>query len=178
MKARMILSALSLLAMLPALPSSGAEQQMMRPRVPSEQLESARAMTNPLAATPEVIEQGKGLYEGKGGCLNCHGPGGGGDGPVAAALDPSPRDFRHHGFWRHRTEGELHWVIKHGIAGTAMVGFSESLMDEEIWALIRYERTFAEDRRGHMGPRGGPEHGGMRGMHQENECCGRPEASR
>ncbi|MGQ0666975.1 MAG: c-type cytochrome, partial [Nitrospiraceae bacterium] len=42
-----------------------------------------------------------------------------------------------------RTEGELFWVIKHGSPGTAMIGFGQVLSDEEIWALIQYERRFA-----------------------------------
>ena len=100
------------------------------------------------------MEQGRALYEGKGGCFNCHGKGGMGDGPAAAALNPSPRNFHHRGFWRHRTEGEIFWVIKHGSPGTAMIGFGSQLSDEEIWTVIRYLGTFGEVRGPHrrMGP--------------------------
>ncbi len=136
---------------------------MMRPRVPADQLEAARALTNPLPESPDTVAQGKALYEGKAICVTCHGVAGYGDGPAGAGLSPAPRNFHHRGFWRHRSEGELFWVVKHGIPGTGMPAFGAQLSDEEIWALLRYERTFA-DRRGH-GPgrhgRGGP----MRGQH-------------
>ncbi|MGC3973420.1 MAG: c-type cytochrome [Nitrospira sp.] len=117
----------------------------MRPRVPENQLAEARQLKNPLPDSPEVIERGKALYSGKGTCLNCHGPEGGGNGPVAAQLNPSPRNFQHHGFWRHRSEGEIFWVIKHGSPGTSMIGFAGQLTDEDIWALVQYERTFAKE---------------------------------
>lgn len=157
--------------------ASYGERHMMQPRVPADKLTEARALTNPLPASPETIEKGKALYQGKGTCFNCHGTGGGGDGPAAAGLDPAPRNFHHHGFWRHRTDGELFWVIKHGSPGTSMIGFGDLLSDEEIWSVIQYERTFAGghgrgrggprgmDEMDHRGPRGGP--GGC-----EGERCG------
>lgn len=147
-----------------------AERHMMEPRVPADKLAEARALVNPLAESAEVEEKGRGLYHGKGTCANCHGAEGNGNGPLAASLDPSPRNFRHHGFWRHRTDGELFWVIKHGSPGTAMIGFEGQLSDEEIWSIIAYERTFAG---GHGPGRGrGPRHG-MGGMgHADEEGCG------
>ncbi|MFO0775362.1 MAG: c-type cytochrome [Nitrospiraceae bacterium] len=133
---------------------SGADDRgpgLMRPRVPADQLEAARALTNPLPDSPYVIAQGKLMYEGKGTCVTCHGTNGRGDGPAAAGLQPSPRNFHHRGLWRHRSEGELFWVVKHGSPGTGMPAFGASLSDEDIWSILRYERTFA--------PQGGPMHG-------------------
>ncbi len=162
MNVRSGLCMLSILMM--ALPVAAAEQHMMQPRVPDDKLAEARALTSPLPDSPGTIEKGKALYHGKGTCVNCHGSEGAGDGPVAAQLNPSPRNFQHHGFWRHRTEGEIFWVIKNGSPGTSMIGFAGQLTDEEIWALIQYERTFAGGH-GHgegMGPRGGMGHRGPR----------------
>ena len=77
----------------------------------------------------------------------------------------SPRNFHHHGFWRHRTEGEIFWVIKHGSPGTSMIGLGSQLSDEEIWTVMRYLRTFT----GGHGPRGGM---GRRGPRDgDSECC-------
>ncbi len=126
-----------------AIPAEAVERHMMPPRVPVEKLAEARAFTSPLPDSPEMIEKGKALYNGKGACFNCHGKDGGGNGPVAAQLDPSPRNFQHHGFWRHRTEGEIFWVIKYGSPGTSMLGFVGQLTDEEIWSIVQYERSFA-----------------------------------
>ncbi len=134
---------LSLLIVAAVPTSAAAERHMMQPRVPADKLAEVRALTNPFPDSPGVVEKGKVLYHGKATCFNCHGTDGGGNGPAAANLNPAPRNFRHHGFWRHRTEGELFWVIKHGSSGTAMIGFGSVLSDEEIWSLIQYERTFA-----------------------------------
>lgn len=141
-----------------------AGHDAMQSRVPADKLMEARALTSPLPDSLETIERGKALYTGKGTCANCHGLEGDGNGPVAAQLNPSPRNFQHHGFWRHRTEGEIFWIIKHGSPGTSMIGFADQLTDEEIWALIQYERTFAKGhgRRGGMGPPEGMGHRGTR----------------
>jgi len=161
----------------------------MQPRVPADKLAEARALTSPLPDSQEIVERGRRLYNSKGTCFNCHGEDGGGNGPAAAVLNPSPRNFQHHGFWRHRTEGEIFWVIKHGSPGTAMIGFGQALSDEEIWAIIQYERSLAGKHgpgmmvQGEgMGPMMGPD-GGMGGMEHrgprggmggcEGEACGR-----
>lgn len=152
---------------------------MMQPRVPADKLAEARALTSPLSDSPEVLAAGKALYNGKGTCFNCHGKDGSGNGMASAGLDPSPRNFQHHGFWRHRTEGEIFWTIKYGSIGTAMIGFGDQLTDEDIWSIIHYERSFAGDHGpGMMGPRGGidgMEHRGPRGRMGgcEGEGCGR-----
>ncbi len=139
-----------------AIPAWAAERHMMQPLVPADKLAEARGLRSPLPSSPEIVQQGKTLYNGKGGCFNCHGKDGDGNGPVAAQLNPSPRNFQHHGFWRHRTEGEIFWVIKNGSAGTSMVGFAGQLTDEEMWSLIQYVRSFSgEHGPGMMGHGGG-----------------------
>ncbi len=171
MKTRLL--TLLVAAMCSAAPAGAAERHMMQQVVPADKLAEARALKNPLSNSPEVIAQGKTVYNGKGGCVTCHGIDGDGKGPAAASLNPSPRDFRHHGLWRHRSEGELFWVIKHGSPGTSMIGFGSVLSDNEIWTLIHYERTFSgmhgmgmmKDGEG-MGPAsgmGGMQHRGRRG---------------
>jgi mono/diheme cytochrome c family protein len=163
---RLFLMTLGLLFVTSGFPTAAEERHMMAPRVPADKLAEARALTSPLPNSPEIVEKGKTLYNGKGTCFNCHGASGRGDGAAARGLDPSPRDFHHHGFWRHRAEGELFWVIKHGIAGTAMIPFGGQLTDEEIWAVIQYERSFAG---GHRGPRGAK---GRMGPREEGCCTG------
>lgn len=151
-----------------------AERHMMQPIVPAEKLGEARALKSPLSHTPEAIEKGKSVYNGKGGCVTCHGVDGDGKGPGAVNMNPSPRNFQHHGFWRHRTEGELFWAIKHGSPGTAMVAFGSVLSDNEIWAVIQYEQTFAGMHGpGMRGHRGGM--GGMKGMGHEGRGPGTDE---
>ena len=136
-------------------------QQMMMSRVPPDKMDEARALHNPLPYSQEIVEKGKAIYEGKGTCANCHGVNGHGDGPGAASLNPPPRVFRSRGFWMHRTEGEIFWIIKYGSQGTAMIPFGGLLSDEEIWTVMQYERSFSGGRhRGGGGPHtgGGPNH--------------------
>ena len=156
-------------------------QRMMMPRVPADKLEEARALTSPLPQSPDIVEQGKAIYEGKGTCINCHGANGRSDGPGAVNLNPPPRIFRSHGFWKHRSEGEIFWVIKHGSPGTAMIPFGGMLTDEEIWTVIQYKRNFASGRgmgryEG-MGPmhKGGKRkgHGGMGPMEHHRRMGGK-----
>ena len=160
---------LAVLGLLIAPATFAAERNIMMPRVPADQLSAARALQNPLPSSPEALARGKALYEGKGTCVNCHGPTGHGDGVAAANLDPSPRNFNHHGLWRHRTEGEVFWVIKNGSPGTGMLPFGGLLTDEEIWTVIQYERSFAGEHGPGMGmgPRGHP-----------GSCCDGPGEQR
>ena len=148
-----------------AVSAGAAERHMMPSVVPADKLAEARALKNPLSNTSEVIENGKSVYNGKGGCVTCHGIDGDGKGPAAASMNPAPRNFQHHGFWRHRSEGEVFWAIKYGSPGTAMIAFGSVLSDNEIWALIHYEQTFA-GKHGMMGDQGGmgPGMGGREGM--------------
>ena len=153
-------------------------QQIMRSRVPADKLEEARALTSPIEQSADIVAKGKAIYEGKGTCVNCHGVTGHGNGPGATNLNPPPRVFRSRGFWRHRTEGEIFWVIKHGSPGTAMIPFGGLLSNEEIWTVMQYERSFAGQRgRGSRMGRGG-KHGGRKGhdmkhhrSEEHNECC-------
>lgn len=184
-----VLAVLLTCGLLSASALSAAERPMMQPRVPADKLAEARALASPLPDSAEIVEKGKALYNGKGTCFNCHGKDGSGNGMAAVGLDPSPRNFQHHGFWRHRTEGEIFWVIKHGSPGTAMIGFGDQLSDEEIWSIIQYERSFAGEHghgmmghgegmgqgMGSGGGMGGMGHGGPRGGMGgcEGEACGR-----
>ncbi len=128
---------------------------MMQARVQADKLTEARALTSPLPDSPDTIEKGKALYHGKGTCFNVMDRKGAGDGSLASQLNPPSRNFRHHGFWRHRTEGEIFWVIKHGSPGTSMVGFAGQLTDQDILAIIHYERTFSLHQGRGMRGRGG-----------------------
>ena len=125
-----------------AISAGAAERHMMQQLVPSDKLAEARALTSPLPNSPETAAQGKAIYDGKGACFRCHGKDGDGKGPLAAKVNPSPRNFQDHGFWSQRTEGEIFWLIKSGSPGTGLVGYGDQLTDGEIWALIQYIRSF------------------------------------
>ena len=69
---RTIVAAILLLA-ITVMPLSAAERHIMESRVPEDQREAARSLASPLTDSPEIVVQGKALYEGKAGCATCHG---------------------------------------------------------------------------------------------------------
>ena len=122
------------------------ERDPIKPRVPPSALSNVKALPNPIPATPENIDKGKALYEGKGTCLNCHGREGKGNGPGGMMLNPSPRNFTNCAFQKNRTDGELFWVIKNGSPGTGMVPqVPSTITEEEAWTIVNYARSFCKN---------------------------------
>jgi high-affinity iron transporter len=97
----------------------------------------------PPKKTPELLAQGKKLYEQN--CVTCHGPKGDGKGQLGAALKPPPRDFNiPFKQWTH-SKGDLKKVfevITKGIPYTSMVKWDQ-LSEQERWALVYFVVEFA-----------------------------------
>lgn len=85
-------------------------------------------------------DSGRVIYEQR--CAACHGTGGAGDGPAAAAMEPRPRDLRDADFWRGRTTAELRQVVRNGKPGTLMAPFAGALSDAEIDAVVAFLQSF------------------------------------
>jgi mono/diheme cytochrome c family protein len=123
------------------------DPEILRPRVPSEQIVSARSMTNPLAATPEQVRNGKAIFHGKGFCVACHGRDGKGLGEGLELKGALPRDFTDAEWQAARADGELFWVLENGSKGTAMAPFIPLVLtEEEGWQVLLYVRSFAAGR--------------------------------
>jgi high-affinity iron transporter len=90
----------------------------------------------PPKKTPELLSQGKKLYEQN--CALCHGATGDGKGPAGVALKPPPRTFNIPlNQWTY-SKGDLKKVfdvITKGIPNTAMVKWDQ-LSEQERWALV------------------------------------------
>jgi mono/diheme cytochrome c family protein len=129
-------------------PVWSADQGVLSPRVPVDQIDATRAVTNPLPATPNIVEKGKKLYEGKAFCRVCHGADGkglGGDIEPGSLKGPLPRDFTDQDWQATRTDGELFWILKNGSKGTAMAPFIPLILtEEEAWQVLRYVRSFGQ----------------------------------
>jgi mono/diheme cytochrome c family protein len=125
-----------------------ADPAGLRPRVPRDQIETARAVTNPFPAGEEIIAKGKALYEGKAFCKTCHGADGkglGGDIAPGSLKGPLPRNFTDKKWQAARTDGELFWILKNGSKGTAMAPFIPLVLtEEEAWQVLRYVRSFGQ----------------------------------
>ncbi|HMZ55855.1 MAG TPA: c-type cytochrome [Nitrospira sp.] len=123
-----------------------ADSEVLRPRVPIDQMESARAVTNPFPVTPEVLQKGKALFEGKAFCRACHGADGKGLGmdlDYSTFKGPLPRNFTDKMWQQTRTDGELFWILKNGSPGTDMAPFIPLILtEEEAWQVLMYVRSF------------------------------------
>jgi mono/diheme cytochrome c family protein len=123
-----------------------SDPAVLTPRVPPDQIASARQLTNPYPHTPEIIEQGKAIFEGKGFCRTCHGMDGKGLGSDINSENfrgPLPRNFTDKDWQAARADGELFWILKNGSKGTAMASFIPLVLtEEEAWKVITYVRSF------------------------------------
>ena len=87
-------------------------------------------------------------------CNSCHGMEGKGDGPVAAALDPKPRNFSVGDFkfdankdGKTGTAADLQLIIKRGAAafgGSAMMMPNPGLSDEDISVIVAYVKSLKQ----------------------------------
>jgi cytochrome c oxidase cbb3-type subunit I/II len=99
----------------------------------------------PLAprATPELVADGKALYE-RAKCAECHGERGHGDGPSAATLkDDFDRPIRPADFTRGELKGgatvaDVYRTMTTGLDGTPMPSFADTMTDAERWAISYY----------------------------------------
>jgi len=81
-------------------------------------------------------------------CASCHGPSGGGDGPVAQALDPKPARHNDGNYMNPLKDDYLFKVIKFGGASVGkspmMAPLGGSLSDQQIRNVIAFIRTLAD----------------------------------
>lgn len=120
-----------------------ADPAVLRPRVPVDQIQTVRTITNPLPATPEMVEKGKALFHGKAFCAACHGRDGKGLGTDLDLKGPLPRNFTDKAWQAARTDGELIWILKNGSPGTDMAPFIPLVLtEEEAWQVLLYVRSF------------------------------------
>jgi len=92
--------------------------------------------TTPYHATS--IAEGRAVFAEH--CVACHGAGGAGDGPAAAALNPRPPDLRAHHVALH-TAGDIFWWISHG--KPPMPAFSTTLSADARWNVVNYVRALS-----------------------------------
>lgn len=114
-------------------------------------MENSVRRRSPAASLPEGddddrVRLGAGHFHA--GCAYCHGSPGTPISPVAASMLPPPPDLSDKvGLWR---DGELFWIVKHGLKYAGMPGFPSLHRDDEIWAVVAFLRRLPGlDRRGY-----------------------------
>ena len=76
-------------------------------------------------------------------CVSCHGTHGGGDGPAAGALKPSPVNFQ----VRQPSQQRAWTALYEGISGSAMPAWKNTLQPEQIKLLVSYvQQMYGNDK--------------------------------
>ncbi len=125
--------------------SKAADSEVLKPRVPQDQIVEAQSWKNPFSSTQENIEKGKQIFHGKAFCVTCHGRDGKGLGNIPGLVGRLPRNFTDKDWQAVRTDGELLWILKNGSPGTAMASFIPLVLtEEEAWHVLLYVRSFGQ----------------------------------
>lgn len=97
-----------------------------------------KVTANPKAGNAEAIAKGKATYAAM--CASCHGVTGMGDGVAGASLPQKPSNFRDKARWDFTPFGTKTWILKNGIAGSAMAGLApDENQAAELLAYIEAE---------------------------------------
>jgi len=121
-----------------------SDPEILKPRVPVNEIDTAKTWINPFSPSPENLKKGKAFYHGKAFCVTCHGKDGKGFDHIPGLHGKLPRNFTDKLWQSTRTDGELMWVLKNGSPGTEMVSFIPTILTEkEAWHVILYVRSFS-----------------------------------
>lgn len=98
-----------------------------------------RNLTNPVAATPDVIAEGMAHYADH--CAACHANDGSGDTEMGRGLYPKSPDMRREAT-QSLTDGELFYIIEHGVRLTGMPAWGTGTPEGETqtWHLVHFIR--------------------------------------
>lgn len=101
---------------------------------------AARREKNPLDATPQNLQDGRGAFLAN--CQTCHGHDGSGLTPVGQSLYPRVPDLRA-APTQNLTDGELHYIIENGVELTGMPawGNQHQVQNVDGWKLVLYIRS-------------------------------------
>jgi mono/diheme cytochrome c family protein len=103
----------------------------------------AREQANPVASSPEVIEQGLAHFADH--CAICHANDGSGDSEIGRNLYPKPPDMRATDT-QSLTDGELFYIIENGVRLTGMPAWgaghagTDGAEGHETWHLVHFIR--------------------------------------
>ena len=101
----------------------------------------APKMSNPVAPSSEALRTGLAHYRGM--CVTCHGAPGVDASEIGVGLNPPAPDLTLARV-QERTDGELFWLVSHGIRMTGMPAFGPTHEDQEIWKIVAFLRHLPE----------------------------------
>src|SRR3989442_2927450 len=92
-----------------------------------------------LRADDAMVREGEGIYAAQ--CASCHGPTGGGDGPLAQSLSVRPPALADLAVLGRFTDQELTRLILRGRPGTPMPGYARTLDSRQVASLVAFLRV-------------------------------------
>ena len=103
-----------------------------------DRIDADGRLTNPIPVSPDVLKQGRALFETY--CAVCHGANGAGEGPVSQYFSGIPNLSAPaiQGY----SDGLIYSIIREG--GFSMPGYAETLSVSERWAVVHAVRAFRQ----------------------------------
>jgi mono/diheme cytochrome c family protein len=98
----------------------------------------ARALTNPVPASDETVNQGQQLYTQS--CALCHGSDGRGRTDLGRNMYPPAMDLNSPHV-QHWTDAELFWIIQNGVRLTGMPSWKAGLSEADTWKVVDFLRS-------------------------------------
>jgi cytochrome c oxidase cbb3-type subunit I/II len=98
-------------------------------------VQSLQAPITTVSMSPQDLDAASKLFAAN--CVSCHGDHGGGDGPAAGAIKPSPVNFH----VRQPTADRAWSAIERGIPGSSMPAWKNRLSNDERRLLVKYVQS-------------------------------------
>jgi mono/diheme cytochrome c family protein len=95
----------------------------------------------PSLSDPARVQAGAKIYDST--CLMCHGGPGRERNDIGQGLNPEPPKL-HSDMVQSYSNGDLYWIIKHGIKMTGMPAFGPTHDDEKLWNIVAFVRRLPE----------------------------------
>jgi mono/diheme cytochrome c family protein len=126
----------------PQAPAPGSEASAT-PAAPATDAKiplEAVKQVNPIKPSSESLARAKKIYGYE--CALCHGDDGGGGGDLAKNMKSKMVDLRDPSTLKGRTDGEIYYIINHGMG--EMEGEGARVKPDDTWNLVNYVRSLAK----------------------------------
>jgi mono/diheme cytochrome c family protein len=110
------------------------------PAAPATDAKIPLEAVNPVKPSAESLARAKKIYGYE--CSMCHGDNGGGGGDLAKSMKAKMIDLRDPAALKGRTDGELYYIINHGMG--EMEGEGARVKPDDTWNLVNYVRSLSK----------------------------------